>query len=90
VKSKGTYNLVHLLVCLYRLEHVGFCINVVTVVKMCAFVQIILSYICKVFASSLQKLIWYDMICLLTAVGLTPSGSSTVHIYTQTVHRTIQ
>jgi len=25
---------------------------------------------------------------LLTAVGLTPGGSSTVHIYTQTVHRT--
>jgi len=29
-------------------------------------------------------------IYLLTAVGLTPSGSSTVHIYTQTVHRTTQ
>jgi uncharacterized integral membrane protein len=27
---------------------------------------------------------------LLTAVGLTPSGSSTVHIYTQTIHRTTQ
>jgi uncharacterized integral membrane protein len=25
---------------------------------------------------------------LLTAVGLTPGGSSTVHIYTQTIHRT--
>jgi hypothetical protein len=31
----------------------------------------------------------YDMICL-TAVGLTPGGSSTVHIYTQTIHRTTQ
>jgi uncharacterized integral membrane protein len=30
------------------------------------------------------------MIYLLTAIGLPPSGSSTVHIYTQTVHRTIQ
>jgi hypothetical protein len=30
----------------------------------------------------------YDMIYLLTAIGLTPDGSSTVHIYTQTVHRT--
>jgi len=30
----------------------------------------------------------YDMIYLLTAVGLTPGGSSTVHIYTQTIHRT--
>ena len=27
---------------------------------------------------------------MLTAVGLTPGGSSTVHIYTQTIHRTIQ
>jgi hypothetical protein len=30
------------------------------------------------------------MIYLLTAIGLPPSGSSTVHIYTQTVHRTTQ
>ena len=30
------------------------------------------------------------LIYLLTAVGLTPDGSSTVHIYTQTVHRTAQ
>jgi hypothetical protein len=26
----------------------------------------------------------YDMIYVLTAIGLTPGGSSTVHIYTQT------
>ena len=32
--------------------------------------------------------IW--MINLSTAIGLTPGGSSTVHIYTQTVHRTTQ
>ena len=32
----------------------------------------------------------YDMMYLLTAVGLTPGGSSTVHIYTQTVHGTTQ
>jgi hypothetical protein len=31
-----------------------------------------------------------DMIYLLTAVGFTPGGSSTVHIYTQTIHRTTQ
>ena len=30
------------------------------------------------------------MIYLLTAIGLTPRGSSTVHIYTQTAHRTTQ
>jgi len=29
------------------------------------------------------------MTCL-TAIGLKPSGSSTEHIYTQTIHRTIQ
>ena len=32
----------------------------------------------------------YDMIYLLTAIGLSPGGSSTVHIYTQTIHRTTQ
>jgi len=31
-----------------------------------------------------------DMIYLLSAVGLATSGSSTVHIYTQTIHRTTQ
>ena len=33
---------------------------------------------------------YYDMIYLLTAVGLTPGDSSTVHIYTQTIQRTTQ
>ena len=33
--------------------------------------------------------IWY-MIYLLTAIGLPPGGSCTVHIYTQTIHRTTQ
>jgi len=32
----------------------------------------------------------YDMIYLLIAIGLTAGGSSTVHSYTQTVHRTTQ
>jgi hypothetical protein len=32
----------------------------------------------------------YGMIYLLTAIGFPPGGSSTVHIYTQTVHRTTQ
>jgi hypothetical protein len=32
----------------------------------------------------------YDMIYLLTAIGLPPGGSSTVHIYTQPIHRTTQ
>jgi hypothetical protein len=30
------------------------------------------------------------MTYLLTAIGLSPVGSSTVHIYTQTIHRTLQ
>jgi len=36
--------------------------------------------------------IWCDMIrydtIYLTEIGLPPGGSSTVHIYTQTIHRT--
>ena len=28
------------------------------------------------------------MIYLLTAIGLSPGGSSTIHIYPQTLHRT--
>ena len=35
------------------------------------------------------SMLWY-MIYLLTAIGLRPAGSSTVHINTQTVHRTTQ
>jgi hypothetical protein len=31
----------------------------------------------------------YDMVHLLTEIWLSPGGSSTVHIHTQTVHRTI-
>jgi len=30
-------------------------------------------------------MIWYDMIRLLIAIRSTPGGSSTVHIYTQTI-----
>jgi len=30
------------------------------------------------------------LIYLLTAIGLTPGGSSTVHIYTDTIQRTTQ
>jgi len=35
-------------------------------------------------------MIWYDMIHLLTAIGLPPGGNSTVHFYTQAIHRTTQ
>jgi len=30
------------------------------------------------------------LIYMLTAIGLTPGGSSTVHNYTQTIHRTTE
>ena len=30
----------------------------------------------------------YDKIYLLNAIVLTPGGNNTVHIYTQTIHRT--
>jgi len=33
---------------------------------------------------------FYLLIYLLNAVGFSPGGSSTVHIYTQTIHRTTQ
>jgi hypothetical protein len=32
----------------------------------------------------------YDMIYLLNVIGLTPGGSSTLHIYTKTMHKTTQ
>jgi len=32
----------------------------------------------------------YDTIYLLTAIGLTPGGRSTVQIYTQTIYSTTQ
>jgi hypothetical protein len=41
------------------------------------------------WCSSKLRKYCYDMI-YLTAVGLPPSGSSTVHIYTQIIHRTTQ
>jgi hypothetical protein len=31
-----------------------------------------------------------DVIYLSTAVGFTPGGNNTIHIYTQTIHRTRQ
>jgi len=46
---------------------------------------------------NVKKYIWTGgrtrnmiMMYLLTAIGLSPGGSSTVHIYTQTIHRTTQ
>ena len=48
---------------------------------------------CVVYLISSPKftglVIWYT-IYLLTAIVLSAGGSSTVHIYTQTIHRTIQ
>ena len=44
-----------------------------------------LKIICGQIETELSGIIWYDTI-YLTAIGLTPGGSSTVHIYTQTIH----
>jgi len=42
------------------------------------------------FEHVLFLLIWYGILYLLTAIGLTPGGRITIHIYTQTIHRKIQ
>jgi len=45
---------------------------------------------CEVFRSVHSRILFtYDMI-YLTTTGLTPGGSSTVHIYTKTINRTTQ
>jgi len=45
---------------------------------------------CKLSSVVYEINILDRLMYLLTAVGLTPGGSSTVHIYTQTIHRTKQ
>jgi len=47
-------------------------------------------WIPKATNTHLEYVILHDMIYLSTAIGLTPGGSSSIHIYTQTVHRTTQ
>jgi len=37
-----------------------------------------------------MSVLWNTDIYLLTVIRLSPGDSSTVHIYTQTIHRTIQ
>jgi len=37
-----------------------------------------------------SKCLEFRCIYLLPAIGLTPGGSSTIHIYTQTIYRTTQ
>ena len=44
----------------------------------------------KLWIKLIEMYIDIDMIYLLTAIGLSPGGRSTVHNYTQTIHRTIQ
>ena len=51
--------------------------------------------ICDTMWYDIYDMMWYDMIqydmiYLLTAIVLSPDGSVTVHIYTQTIHRTTQ
>ena len=42
------------------------------------------------FSAQSILLDWFMVIYLLTATGLTPGGSNTVHIDTQKIHITIQ
>ena len=44
----------------------------------------------RVISKKTLYFVIYDMIYLFTAIGLSPSDISIVHIYTQTLHRTIQ
>ena len=50
----------------------------------------VFSVCCKILSRPCQVTYPNDMIYLLTAIWLSPGGSSTVHIYTQTIHRTTQ
>jgi hypothetical protein len=56
---------------------------------------------CDIWYDIIYDMIWYSMIwygmvydmiydICLTEIGLTPGGGSTVHIYTQTIRRTVQ
>ena len=54
---------------------------------------IILYYIILYYIILYYIILYYIilyMICFLTAIELTPGGSNTAHIYTQTMHRTTQ
>jgi len=46
-----------------------------------------LGFTAKIHITAIQMIL---ILIYLTAIGLSPSGSSTVHIYTQTIHRTTQ
>jgi hypothetical protein len=52
------------------------------------FIHTLSGIICEYVVNGRNGIV-YDVI-YLTAIGLTPGGSSTVHIYTQTIHRTTQ
>jgi hypothetical protein len=79
-------------VCLLRIEAICrpvtfFCTNNYTVIKM----KLVCLWSDDASLTSRRGpfRIWYDML-YLTAIGFKPRGSSTVHIYTQTIHRTTQ
>jgi hypothetical protein len=48
------------------------------------------TYVNPNMAETLKNVMIMIVIHLLTAIGLPPRGSSTVHIYVQTIHRTTQ
>jgi hypothetical protein len=66
------------------------CIYIRVYIEGCQTLEILGKPFWKSEETRLYFQIWYDMLYLLTVIGLTAGGSSTVHIYTQTVHRTTQ
>jgi hypothetical protein len=52
--------------------------------------KVVPEYDMNVYDMIWYDMIWYDMIYLLTVSGLPPGGRCTIHIYTQTIHRTTQ
>jgi hypothetical protein len=68
-------------------------LSVVLISSFVAFLHDDIHFVLYFFVHFLQRLcryvtMWYNMIYLLTAIVLTPGGSSTVRIYTQIIHRT--
>jgi hypothetical protein len=61
--------------------------HAIPIVSNCDRTRICILYRDTLFVCVCVYIYIYIYIYILTAIGLTPGGSSTVHIYTQTVHR---
>jgi hypothetical protein len=77
----------HLFSCLFICLFVHLFIYLYIYIRMYSFIYVYLLY---VYLYLFRPICVFDMIYLLTTIGLPPGGSSTVHIYTQRIHRTTQ